>query len=261
MKNLTLTEKKAKLEELKAAAETLAAEYNEADAYYMALAAGEEPEGEEPRKLSAVMADIKKAEGDYKTLSMDVLYDECRASSNPMQELIKRLTYTTISAKPVKPDGVPDADYTVLSVAEGSAYVDIIHFGNAIKTATKWFPRLQRLNHELHNVVSKRVKGVTGTYVMSAEAASLDMGKNPCADKNLQAILQTIADEMLGKDVAKLEARDAGFIRETYASTGRGKNAVKCQGDKEFALTMARMLNRVITKCDYVIESKNYTKK
>jgi len=266
-KILTTEEKKTQMEELKTKAESLCTEYNDADSYYMDLAAGETPEGEEPRKLNLIRKDLDEAIKKYKDLSLEVLHDECRASANPMLELVKRLTYPTISAQAKKPDGVPDADYTVLKIADGTAYADIVAFGNALKTGFQWFPRMQKIARALHDSLAKSTNAQTGEYIMSDAAKEIDFGKDLGKLKNTDSInaflvevFQQIANAMFGDGIVTVEPRDAAWISNSCSSAGKGKHGTRFQGDQEFALTMARAFNRAITGASYVMECKNYKK-
>ena len=263
-----VAKKRVQMEAAKNEAVALCCEYNDARAWWDSYINGDKPEGEFPRKLVDIDADIQKKTAEYNKHSREVFYDECMSTPNPTLTAIKTLQYRTITAKDKKEKG---SDDMALKIENADTYVDIWDFcSSRVKNTAKWVPTLERINYAMYQAYAGRVDATLGNYKIDAQALAVTLtyeGKplendDEILDKKgaiLRENLQMLADLMMGKDVVKVEDRDANAVSMDHGGWGKKKFSIRTNDDHKFCMSLTRALSRAAVNGEYTVENANLT--
>lgn len=194
---------------------------------------------------------------EYTSEARSIVFDDCKATGNPMIEAVTRLTFMTIATKDEKDDegGVP-----VRKVVDKERYIDLEkldkHCGG-IGANEQWLHIVQKMNFLLTaqkavdlGIKPENLKRLNDSYSMSAIAAQYDMGKNPCSKTNLLKTLQTIVTAMLGEGY-KATSHDVNYLMSIYSKKGRKALTVSCANHSNFRNYIAEVCHRIVTGASY----------
>lgn len=244
-----MTDNQKKLSELRAQAEKLCKEYNDAN---------QSGKADDAAKLDE---DMGKVINEYTSVVRTMCFDECKASDDPLRTAVTMLTYTTIAAKDER---LEDGKTTVRSIVDKERPIDLLKLhkyvgGDGIGADKNWPHIAQKMNFTLTAQACKDLgidpKKVNDSYSMSDIAAQYDLGKNPASKTNLLKTLQTAITAMLGKD-AKATSHDVNFLLMVYAKKNRKALTVTCANHRYFVNYIAEICHRIVTGKTYEVEFK-----
>ena len=221
-------------------------------------------------KVSKITADMEEKIGEYQALSESVCFDELRKVDNPMLEAARRLTYTTIAAKPKKEKGKPD----YMDVYDVQKPIDPLrlhkHIDGGIGSDKGWNYIVERLNFSLtaRKCIELGIdpKGVNDSYAMSDEARQLKefhdvtlgrgrLNLNRANDK-LKLDVQRVVDAMLGEGYT-VNDNDIIYLTSIYAKKDNRKAlTVACANHRYMRMYMMDICHRAITGEAYSVSYK-----
>lgn len=259
----TREEMTKELIELKAKAESLTREYNEA--YQTEKLA-------DSRKIAA---QIDEVVGEYGKIAREIVFNDCRLSANPMLTAVTMLSYVTIAAKD-EYEGEDKAKIPVRKIIERAKPIDLraLHSFCAkgkdcdgIGADTKWIYKCEYLNKKLTyrraeelGVSHAKLKEIDDSYAMAAISREVDMGKNPVSNTQLLKSLQSLVTDMLGTDAEgkeyKVTSHDVNFLVSIYSRKSRTALTVSCANHKNFTSYIAEICHRIVTNKLYDVEFK-----
>lgn len=244
---MTREEKKAELVKLRAAAEGLVKEYN--DAY------------QNGKFEAANKADssITETINQYTSIVREMCFEDCRSTDDPMLAAVKTLSYVTIGVKDEKKgdDATP-----VRIIVDKDRQIDLLklhRFCGSIGKDADWVNIAQKMNFLL--TAQKAVdlginpKAINDCYAMSEIAKQYDMGKNPTSKTNLLKTLQKVVTAMIGPDY-KVTSHDVNFLMSVYSKKNRKALTVTCANHRYFRNYLAEICHRVVTQKQYAIDYK-----
>ena len=244
---MTREESKAKLVQLRADAEALTKEYNEAIQNGKFDVAQKKDEA------------IEQKVNEYTGIVRDMCFDDCKATSNPMLTAVQMLFFTTIATKDEKKgdDKVP-----VRSIVDKDKPIDLLkldkHCGG-IGADKNWAHIAQKMNFLL--TVQKchdlgiDPKEVNDSYAMSEIARQFEFGKNPTSNTQLLKSLQTVITAMLG-DEYKATSHDVAFLLSVYSKKNRAALTVTCANHRYMRNYLAEICHRIVTNGAYKVDFK-----
>jgi len=244
---MTKEESIAKMAELRAEAEALTKDFNDANQCKRYEDAGKADE--------AIVGKVNE----YTAIARNLCFMECRESADPMLTAVTRLNYTTIGVKDAKTgeDKIP-----VRSIVEKEKAIDLLKlhkFCGEIGADKHWNDYAQKLNFLLTIRTAKDLKvdpkEIISSYAMSDYARQLNMGKNPDSNTNLLRTLQTVVSAMIGGDY-KASSHDVAFLKNVYAKKGRKALSVACATHRYLREYLAAVCNRIVTNGSYGVEYK-----
>lgn len=244
---MTREQQLAKLAELKATADTKVKEYNDLmlDAKF-----------EDAMKLDKV---IDQAINEYTGIAKNIAFEECKAAEDPMVSACLRLTYTTIKARDVAPEG---SKLKLRTLEEYERQIDLekLHkYCGGIGHNKDWIYAVEKLNMLM--TAQKAVdlginpKEINDSYAMKEIAKSYDLGKNPASKTNLLKTLTAIVQMMLGEGY-KPTSHDVNYLLSIYSKKSRKALTVTCANHKFMRNYVQEICHKIITGKTYEIEYK-----
>lgn len=250
---MTRAEANQKMQELKASAEAKVKAYNEAF---------QDKKAEEYLKLDKEIADII---GEYTAIARDIVFEDCKASDNPMLTACERLSFMTIATKDTA-EG--DDKIPVRSVIEKERQIDLLKlhkYCDGIGVDHNWLYMVERFNMLL--TAQKAVdlgidpKAVNDSYAMSEIAHGIDLGKNPTSKTKILGTLRSIIAAMLGEEFAnKATSHDVNFLMSVYSRKNRKALTVTCANHKYMRGYVMEICHRIITDKAYEVDYKKSNK-
>lgn len=180
---------------------------------------------------NSALNDLDKTEKEYAKLAACALYDECAEKENPIIEVIKAYTYTTIGHVEVRD---PDDKRRVIMVesTEKKRQIDLLQFCTRAKLPKRWAYTVSKFNQLMCMRTAKLIgadcKKIATTYYLREVAESIDMGKTPTSTTQVCKALQKVIDEILpndngdGKPIYKVNNYDVCYLDMLY-----GKKSTK----------------------------------
>lgn len=213
-------------------------------------------------EASKIDATAQARINEYTSEARSIVFDDCKATEDPMIEAVNRLTFMTIATKDNKDK---DGGVPVREVIEKERYIDLEkldkHCGG-IGHDSQWVHIVQKMNFLLTaqkavdlGVRPENLKKLNDSYSMSAIAAQYDMGKNPCSKTNLLKTLQTVVTAMLG-DGYKATSHDVNYLMSIYSKKGRKALTVTCANHSNFRNYIAEVCHRIVTDESYDVAYK-----
>lgn len=239
-------------EELRAKAEELVLQYNEAN---------QEGDSKKSEKLNT---DIEQTVNEYTSIVRDECFDRLKATDNPMLAAIKELSFMTIRIKDTK---VGDEKIAVRVIEDCEKTIDILKLHNSIKGGIgnnkDWAHMIEKLNFLL--TAQKAVdlginpKEINDSYAMSSIASKIDMGKTPTSKSNILKTLQSVVTAMIGEEY-KAVSHDVNFLMSVYSRKSRKALTVSCANHKYMRQYMMEICHRIVEGKSYGIEYKKIRK-
>lgn len=243
----TKDENVKKLAELKAKAEELAQQYNDA------VQNGKFGESVK------INAETEEAVNEYTSIVRTMCFDECKSKDDPMLYAVTIMRYETIAIKDEKKgeDKIP-----VRSIVPKERDIDLLRldkYCGGIGKDKNWMHIVQKLNFLLTVDAAKKIgvkpaemARLNDSYLMSEIARQFDMGKNPVSKTNLLKTLQTAVSAMIG-DEYKATSHDVERLMMVFAKRGKTSLAVVAANHKNFRTYVADVCHRIVTSGDYSI--------
>ena len=234
--------------ELRAKAEALTLEYNEAV---------QKGDFNEASKLNEA---IEQAVNEHTAIARKECFDELKATDDPMLAAVRRLSFTTIKAKDTK---VGEEKIPVRTIEECDKAIDLLKLHkevpNGIGKDPKWASMIEKFNFLM--TAQKAVdlgidpKTLNDSYAMSEIARQIDMGKTPTSKTNLLKTVQAIVTAMIGEEY-KAVSHDVNFLLSVYSRKNRKALTVSCANHKYMRQYMMEICHRIVEGKTYALDYK-----
>ena len=244
---MTREENTAKLATLRAEADALVKDYNEA------VQTGKFEDATKADKA------ITEKVNEYTATVRDMCFAECKAAADPMLAAVTALTYVTIG---VKDEQKGDDKVPVRTIVDKERQIDLfkLHkFCGSIGADENWLHIAQKMNLLLTAQKARDLgldpQKVNDSYSMSEIAREYNMGKNPTSKTNLLRTLQTVITAMLGEGY-KATSHDVNFLLSVYSKKNRKALTVTCANHRYFRNYLAEICHRIATGKSYELDYK-----
>lgn len=245
---MTHDERTAKLAELYAKAEELAAAWNTANF--------------EKKYDEAITADteLEKVIGEYTSEARIQCFEICRESADPMLKAVQLMTYDTIAVK----DEDGDDGVTIRHIVGKTRPIDLQklhkHVPGGIGYDKQWLYVAEKMNFLLTAQKAKDLgidpKAVNDSYEMATISAAIDMGKSPTSKTNLLKTLQQAIAAMIGPDY-KAVSHDVNYLLSVYSKRNNRKSlSVTCANHRNFRIYLMDVCHRIVTNGSYSVDFK-----
>lgn len=241
-------EEEVNLKTLRAKAESLTKEYN--DAYQTG-------DFNRAKKLDE---EIQQVVNQYTNIAREECFKTLLNQEDPMIAAVTMLTFSTIRTKDTK---VGEAKTPVRSVEDSDKAINLLKLHqtaeNGIGRDPKWSDMIEKLNFLM--TAQKAVdlgidpKKVNDSYAMSEIARSIDMGKTPTSKTNILKTVQSIVTAMIGEEY-KATSHDVNFLFSVYSRKNRKALTVTCANHKYMRQYMAEICHRIVTNGSYELDYK-----
>lgn len=246
---MTREEMVSKLSELYATAENLVKSYNDA------LQEGRMSE------LPGIEKDLDNAIGEYANIQRQIVFDDCKATEDPMLEAVKRLSYVIIA---VKDDRVEGTDIPRREIVEKEKQIDLLKlhkYCEGIGADHQWPFMIEKFNLLMTARKAEELgidpTGISDSYAMSEIARAFDLGKNPASKTKILDTLRGIVAAMIGEEFAKnVNSHDVAFLLSVYSKKSRKALTVTCANHKFMRGYVMEICHRVVTGKVYEVEYK-----
>lgn len=196
-----------------------------------------------------------------------------KATSNPILEGCKQLSYTGYAARDRKSSKDDSATKRVIEETQRSIDLLKLHdFLDKVSGAdSNWPHRIQKLNMQLavrmikelsvpefgedgkvsktaDKVAEERIKALADTYRMSDTAKDIKSGVDVSTNTKLGKTLQTIVDMMLGEGVCKVRTQDVRFLISLYTKEGRSACTVQTSNHVKLCKLVKELIHASITR-------------
>ncbi len=235
-------------EELRAKAEELAMQYNEA------MQTGKF------ENIAEINSGIEEAVNEYTSIAKKECFDRLKATDDPMLEAIKELSFMTIRAKDTR---AGDEKIPVRVIEDTEKNIDLKELHKAVPGGIgkdeKWINMIEKLNFLL--TAQKAVdlgidpKEVNDSYAMSDIAKQIDMGRTPTSKTNILKTVQSIVTAMIGEEY-KAVSHDVNFLMSVYSKKSRKALVVTCASHKNMFRYMAEICHRIVMGKSYELDYK-----
>ncbi len=210
-------------------------------------------------EATKIANDIDDLIAEYTGIARQMVFDELKATENPMIEAIKRLTFMTIAVKDEKSGDAKIPVRTVIDREKPINLAELHKYCGGIGHDKNWVHMVQKLNCLLTAQVCIDLgidpKDVNDSYAMSTVAAEIDLGKNPTSKTNMLKTLNTIVTAMIGPDY-KAVPQDVNYLHKVYTNKTRKGLVVSCANHKNFTGYIAEICHRIVTGKVYGVEYK-----
>lgn len=242
---MTKAEKIAKLAELRAEAEALTTEYNNA------IQSGKFAESVK------IDADIDEKIHEYTSIARGIFFDECAETEDPMLAAVTKLRYTVIRKKDEK---VGEEKVPVRTISEKEKTVDLMKLHkhcNGIGADKQWHYIAEKMNCLMtaQKCIDLGVdpKRVDDSYEMSEVAKAIDMGKTPTSKTNMLKTLQMVITAMLGEE-RKATSHDVNYLLSVYAKKSKKALSITVSNQKAMREHLADICHHIVTGNPYDVE-------
>lgn len=242
-----MSEKMSK-SELRAKAESLVKEYNEAI------------QNGDFTKSAELNTKIEQIVNEYTSVARAECFAELKATEDPMISAIKRLTFASIRAKDTK---VGEEKIPVREIEDVDKYIDLLKLhkevAGGIGKEKNWYLMVEKFNMLMtaQKCIDLGIdpKGVNDSYAMSEIAKAIDLGKTPCSKTNILKTLQSIVTAMVGEEY-KATSHDVNFLMSVYSRKNRKALTVSCANHKYMRQYLMEICHRIIEGKKYEVEYK-----
>lgn len=246
---MTREEMVSKLADLRAQAEALVQTYN---------AANQAGEVDVARKANS---DLDEVIGQYTNISRTMVFEDCKATDDPLLEAVKRLTFPSIATKDSK---VEDTAITVRELVDREKQIDplkLSKYCGGIGADKSWPFMVEKFNMLMTARKATELgidpAGINDSYAMSEISKEIKLGKTPASNTKVLAILQTIIAAMLGEETGKkANSHDVNFLLSIYSKKGRKALTVTCANHKFMRGYVMEICHRIVTGKTYDVEYK-----
>lgn len=246
---MTREEMVSKLSELYTTADRLVKSYNDA------MQEGRVDE------LPGIEHDLDQAVGEYANVARQIVFDDCKATDDPMLEAVKRLSYTIIA---VKDETVEGTDIPKRTIVEKEKQIDLLKLHkhcDGIGADHQWPYMIEKFNFLLTARKADELgidpKNINDSYAMSEIARAFDLGKNPASKTKILDTLRNIVVAMLGEEYAPaVNSHDVAFLLSIYSKKSRKALTVSCANHKFMRGYVMEICHRVVTGKTYDVEYK-----
>ncbi len=237
------TNNNVSLAELRAEAEELVHQYN--DAY-------QQGQFTEASRLEEKYSDKVN---EYTSVTRNAFFKHCEESGTPMITAVAELTYPTIA---VKEDKVGTDKIPVRSVVDASKEVDLAklhkYCSSGIGANKGWIGIAEKMNYLLTLKVCDELginpREVIKNYDMSEAARAFNFGKNPTSNTSLLKSLQIVISAMLGEEY-KATSHDVKYLLNVYCKAGRKALSVNCAKHAHFRRYLSYICHNIVTGDGY----------
>ena len=203
---------------------------------------------------------IQKAVKEYASLKETCVFNECKASDDPMLEAIKRLNYTVICVKDEKKDA--DDQAVLQKVDEKFKDIDLAKLHKKCGSIGKdknWIYILEHFNCLLTMRAAQDLgldpKEVNDSYAMNKLSREINLGKNPVSNTNIVKTLQKVVNAMIGEEF-KATSHDQKFIDMVYTRKSREALKVTCGNHRQLRGILAQVCHKLVLGKSYSVDYK-----
>ncbi len=256
--DLTPAERLVKMTELKAQAESLVKEYNDAT--------------QTASFADAVRIDEKLTEAinEYTHHAREVFYDHLAGYEDPMLQAILELRFPTIAKRDRKEGEMKIPVRELIEVSKDIDFVGLHRRCKGIGADKKWFDAVQKLNylHTRQNSLDighdeKRFnKEIGELYRMTETAKGIDVGGDLSTEEGFAVALKYIVYLMIGEEyVSKVSRPDVKFTDKALTKLATKKVlAIESPSHKLFVKVLAYVCHRIVTGESYENLTKELNK-
>ncbi len=240
-------------EELRAKAEDLARDYNDA------------VQNGNFNAATKLNTEIEDTVNEYTSIARQECFDKLKATEDPMLAAVKELTFMTIRAKDTK---VGDEKIPVRIVEDIDKPIDLLKLHKAVPDGIgkdkNWSSMIEKLNFLM--TAQKAVDlgidptSINDSFAMSDIARKIDMGKTPTSKTNILKTVQSIVTAMIGEEF-KATSHDVNFLMSVYSRKNRKALTVSCSNHKYMRQYMMEICHRIVEGKSYAIEYRTIKKK
>lgn len=212
------------------------------------------------KTISDLDEKIQKEIKDFASLKETLVFNECKATDDPMLEAIKRLTYTTICIKNEKDDA--DDSIVLQKVEEKTKDIDLAKLHKKCGSIGKdknWIYIVEHFNCLLTMRAAQDLgldpKEVNDSYAMDKLSREVDLGKNPTSNTNIVKTLQKVVNAMIGEEF-KATSHDMKFIDKVYTKKSRVALTVTCGNHRQLRGILAQVCHKLVLGKSYSIDYK-----
>lgn len=240
-------------EELRAKAEALVLDYN--DAF----------QNGDYNKSTKLNTEIEETVNEYTSIAREECFNKLKATEDPMLAAVKELTFMTIRAKDTK---VGDEKIPVRVIEDSEKAIDLLKLHKAVSGGIgkdkNWASMIEKLNFLM--TAQKAVdlgidpKSVHDSYAMSDIARQIDMGKTPTSKTNILKTVQAIVTAMVGEEF-KATSHDVNYLFSVYSRKNRKALTVSCANHKYMRQYMMEICHRIVEGKSYALDYRTMSKK
>lgn len=258
------------IEELKNETVYLCKLYNEAD---------EDDNAKAMKALDTAVQDFQKA---LNKACREACFVELKATSDPILEACRRLTYVGYKVKDTKLD--KDSKDKKRVVEEVDRDIDILklreYLGKVSGKDSNWPYMIEALNLRMTirvieeltasdpdgKTAAEKIKArkdeIIASYRMSEVARQLKDNASVSNNTQLAKAMQNCINAMVG-EVGKVRTHDVRYLVQVYTKAGRVPGSVRCSNHKTLAKFIMHVIHAMITKNDefYTVEYDKAKKK
>ena len=205
--------------------------------------------------------DVQNAIAEYTSIARTIVFEECRATADPMLEAVKRLSFMTIAVKDEKAEGT---EIPVRIVVEKEKQIDLLKlhkYCDGIGADHNWPYMIEKFNMLLTARKAEELgidpTSINDSYAMSEIARGFDLGKNPASKTKILETLRGIVTAMIGAEYGNAaNSHDVAFLLSVYSRKSRKALTVTCANHKYMRGYVMEICHRIVTGKAYEVEYK-----
>ena len=228
---------------------------------------------EDYKTMNDLDGKLKELEKEYADTRAKIVYKECLDTDNPIKTAITRYSYSVLSHKDNKEEGII-TDREVKT--DKTRQIDLLKMCKFAKDTKheKQLPHDWEYDVEAYNQLlclhtAKELKctdaqlnEIATSYFMKDIKRRMDSGETPDSKTKLCKNLQSVVDKILfeadenGKNSIKVNNHDVAYILQLYAKKGKTALSVQCAKHDFMRRLVYDVIYRVLTNGVYTTEFK-----
>lgn len=190
-------------------------------------------------KAVQVEQDLKDTETAYAEARSVQVFTELKAGENPLKNAVLRHSYTVLTHRAKRTEGVTTG-FEIVEESDERAkmrQIDLVKFCKFCELPTDWQYKVEKFNQLLAlraanelKMTKTQMKSICDSFYMNELAKKAELGETPDSNTAICKQLQTILDDILfedngkGKNVYRVNNHDVAYLLMCY--TKRGKKAL-----------------------------------
>lgn len=253
--DMTVAQRIAEMQVLRAKAESLAEEYNEKA---------------ETESVTKIDEDLTEVINEYTHHAREILYDHLAKFENPLLQAILELRFPTIAKRDHKPEGCKVPVRSIIDVKRDIDFVGLHRRCKGAGADKKWYDACQKLNylHTRQNSFDighdeKRFNAEIGElYRMTETAKGIDVGGDLSTEEGFAVALKYIVYLMIGEEyVSRVSRADVKFTDKALTRLSSKKVlAIESASHKLFVKVLAYVCHHIVTGESYENLTKEMNK-
>lgn len=247
--------------------------------YDNALKMANEALGKKPVDFVAyndAMAKLEIAEKEYATVVANEMYDAYAKKDNPIIEIIKAYSYSTLGHKEVHSKDKDDSNRIVsVDSVERERQIDLLAFCKRAKLDTDWQYTASKFNQLMClraatqlGMSTANIKKISTSYFLQDAVKKIEMGATPTSNTQVCKLLQKVLNDMLPnltedkKEIYKCNNHDVAYLDDIYGKkSNKSKITVRVSNDAFLRRILVDIAYRLVTNGMYGVDGYKEIKK